>query len=270
MVKVCFAKLGNIAASLVADLILDERADREITIRTISTGAKLGKAEAEELSGQVSGYDLVVVISPNAGLPGPKLLRAAVKPTPCIVISDGPSKKAIDDLKSEGCGYIIIHGDPLIGARRQFLDPTEMVIFNSQVLNILAVSGTLRLIKEELDKVINALDKGEDVELPQVEVTPKKAANSARFNNPYARAKAMAAYGMATAAADVNVQACFVQQNPDDYIITAASAHELIKAASALADEAREMEKSTDTLYRGPHANSGELLSKRGLLDKPE
>ncbi len=41
-------------------------------------------------------------------------------------------------------------------------------------------------------------------------------------------------------------------------------------AAAKLADEAREMEKANDSISRHPHARTGELMNKVGLLDKPE
>jgi methylenetetrahydromethanopterin dehydrogenase len=43
-----------------------------------------------------------------------------------------------------------------------------------------------------------------------------------------------------------------------------------MRAAARLADEARELEKSNDTVSRQPHARTGELMQKLSLLDKPE
>jgi len=43
-----------------------------------------------------------------------------------------------------------------------------------------------------------------------------------------------------------------------------------MRAAACLADQARELEKAGDTVSRKPHARSGELMKKTGLLDKPE
>jgi methylenetetrahydromethanopterin dehydrogenase len=48
-----------------------------------------------------------------------------------------------------------------------------------------------------------------------------------------------------------------------------AAAHELLRAASNVAFEAREMEKQTDSLVRMPHARTGEILKKTKLLAKP-
>jgi hypothetical protein len=52
--------------------------------------------------------------------------------------------------------------------------------------------------------------------------------------------------------------------------LTAAAGHEVMRAAAKLADEAREMEKAGDSVSRHPHARTGELMNKTGLLDKPE
>jgi methylenetetrahydromethanopterin dehydrogenase len=43
-----------------------------------------------------------------------------------------------------------------------------------------------------------------------------------------------------------------------------------MRAAARLADESRELEKAVDSVSRKPHARSGELIKKTGLLDKPE
>ena len=52
--------------------------------------------------------------------------------------------------------------------------------------------------------------------------------------------------------------------------LTAAAGHEVMRATARLADEAREMEKAGDRVSRHPHARTGELMNKTGLLDKPE
>jgi len=70
---------------------------------------------------------LVVISSPNAATAGPTAAREAYRGIPTIIISDGPSKKeAREALSAEGYGYIILPMDPLIGAKREFLDPAEM------------------------------------------------------------------------------------------------------------------------------------------------
>ena len=44
---------------------------------------------------------------------------------------------------------------------------------------------------------------------------------------------------------------------------------EMMRAAARLADEARELEKSEDTLVRTPHSSAGARLMKSRLGEKP-
>jgi len=44
----------------------------------------------------------------------------------------------------------------------------------------------------------------------------------------------------------------------------------MMKIASKLAEEAREIEKSNDTVFRNPHAKDGRILSKIRLMEKPK
>jgi methylenetetrahydromethanopterin dehydrogenase len=266
MAKVGFIKLGNLGISTVVDLLLDERADREIEVKTIGTGSKMGEDQAiyaKEMS--VWDPDLVVVISPNASLPGPKIAREAMN-KPCIVISDMPAKRVTDELEEAGFGYIIITGDPLIGARREFLDPTEMSLFNSCVLKTLSITGTIRLVQEELDRAIDQI--GGDIELPHIIATAEEVVSRARFSNPYSKAKAIAAYNIAEKVAEMNIRTCFILKERGEYTISASAAHEAMRIAEKLAEEAREIEKYVDRVLRTPHAKSGAMLSKIGLLDE--
>lgn len=273
VVKVGFVKLGNIGASRIVDLLLDERADREdIDVRVLGTGAKMTPANAADTSRLMEwDPDVVVIISPNAALPGPKKAREIVKEKgkPCIVISDGPAKKAVDELSEEGFGYIIIPGDPMIGARREFLDPVEMSLFNADVLSVLSITGVARLMQEEIDAVIEAIKKGGEVKLPQIIATAEKAVERAKFSNPYARAKAIAAYNMVERVADMDSKGCFVMKNPEQYVPMVAAAHELLREAAKFAIEAREMEKQADSLARAPHSRTGEIMKKEKLMEKP-
>jgi methylenetetrahydromethanopterin dehydrogenase len=90
----------------------------------------------------------------------------------------------------------------------------------------------------------------------------------AEFNNPYAKAKAMAAYGMAEKVAEINVQACFIEKESAKYVFMVTSAHEIAQAAARLAEEAREIEKCNDTLTRKPHAKSGKAKIKTKLMQQ--
>ncbi|MCW3129027.1 MAG: F420-dependent methylenetetrahydromethanopterin dehydrogenase [Methanophagales archaeon] len=273
VVKVGFVNLGNIGTARIVDLLLDERADREdIDVRMLGTGAKMTPENAADTSRLLEwNPDMVVITSPNAALPGPKSAREMVKEKgkPCIVISDAPAKKAVDKLKKEGFGYIIIPGDPMIGARREFLDPVEMSLFNADVLSVLSITGVVKLVQEEIDGVIDAIKKGEEVKLPQIIATAERAVERANFSNPYAKAKAIAAYSMAEKVAELDVKGCFMMKNPEEYVPVVAAAHELLREAAKLAFEAREIEKQADSLVREPHSRTGEIMKKKKLMEKP-
>jgi methylenetetrahydromethanopterin dehydrogenase len=273
-VRVGIVKLGNLGTSRYIDLILDERADRDVYVRAVGTGAKLGEAEAEEAVKEILTFkpQIVVVISPNATIPGPTKARDELKAAgiPTIVISDVPVMKIKDDLKAKGFGYFIVKADSMIGARRQFLDPTEMVLFNAEMTKVLTETGVVRLIQKEMDRVIAEIAAGQAPVLPQIVVGADKCVPEAGYKNPYAKAKAMAAYAMAEKVGDLDLLGCFMQKEMDQYIITVCSAHELLRAAAKLCDEARELEKGMDSVLRTPHAADGKILSKTTLVSKPE
>jgi methylenetetrahydromethanopterin dehydrogenase len=273
-VRVGIVKLGNLGTSRYIDLILDERADRDVYVRAVGTGAKLGEPEAEEAVKEILTFkpQFVVVISPNATIPGPTKARDALKAAgiPTIVISDVPVMKIKDDLKAKGFGYFIVKADSMIGARRQFLDPTEMVLFNAEMTKVLTETGVVRLIQKELDRVISEIAAGQAPVLPQIVVGADKCVPEAGYKNPYAKAKAFAAYAMAEKVGDLDLLGCFMQKEMDQYIITVCSAHELLRAAAKLCDEARELEKGMDSVLRTPHAADGKVLMKTTLVSKPE
>ena len=272
MFKIGFVKLGNIATSLAIDLALDEIAERtDIEFKILSFGPKMTKIEGEAAA-ELKAWSpqLVIITSPNAATAGPTAARETFKGLPTIVISDGPTKKeSRDALAAEGFSYIILPVDPLIGAKREFLDPAEMALFNSDALKVLAACGAVRLVQEEIDKAMDAIAKGE-AKLPQILATPEKCAERMDFHNPYARAKAMGALYMAQTVATIDAQACFKLKELGPIALAAAAGHEVMRAAARLADESRELEKAGDSVSRKPHARSGELMKKTGLLDKPE
>ncbi len=272
MVKVGVLKMGAIGTALLVEYLLDERADRgDIEVRVVTSGAKMQPEEAA-VAEKLKEFDpdLVIVVSPNAALPGPKAAREAFEGKPVIVISDAPAKKAKDELAEKGFGYILINADSMIGARREFLDPTEMALFNADVVKVLAATGAFRLVQGEIDRVITSLKVGETPELPKVVITAERAVKAGNFQNPYARAKAMAAYYIAEKVADIDVKGCFIEKDPEKYIPLVASAHEMMRVAALLADAAREIEKGNDSVFRNPHSKDGEILKKVKLMDKPE
>ena len=273
VVKVGIAKLGCIGTLPLLEFLLDERADRkDIDVRVIGSGAKMGKEQAKDVARRMLDVkpDLAIVISPNATLPGPKVAREMIAEAgiPTIVISDKPTAKIRKELEEKGFGYIIVNADSMIGARREFLDPVEMALYNADIIRVLAVTGALSVVYKEIDRVIESIKIGERPRLPHVSVG-RDAALAAGFENPYARAKAMAAYEVAEKVADVTVLGCFVVRESEKYVPLVAEDHEMMRTAALLADEAREAEKGADSVLREPHASDGTVLRKRRLAEKP-
>ncbi len=272
VVKIGIIKIGNIGTSPIIDLILDERADREdIDVRTIGSGAKMGKEQLDEIMPKIFEFnpDLIIFISPNPNAKQPRKAREELSKLniPAVIIGDQPGKKIANKLKEEGLGYILIHADAMIGARREFLDPTEMALFNADVLKVLSITGTLRLVTHTIDELIKEIKEEENINLPELIVTAELAVFNAGFKNPYAMGKAIAAYNMATMVSDMNIKACFKINEPDMYIPLVTASHELMSAAAKLADEARELEKSNDTVLRTSHAKDGEVWVRQSLVD---
>ena len=107
------------------------------------------------------------------------------------------------------------------------------------------------------------------MKLPQIVATAEKAAAAVGFSNPYAKAKAIAAYSMAEKVAELDVKGCFMMKEPEKYVPIVAAAHELLGEAAKLAKEAREIEKYSDSVLRMPHSRKGEILKKTKLMEKP-
>lgn len=275
MVTIGVFKCGNIATAPLLELLLDELADRrDITVRTVTTGSKMNVEAVEGAIEKIFDFrpDLVLFISPNTSAPAPSKARAILsqKDMPTIVFTDAPGKRVRTELEEQGLGYVIIMGDPLIGARKEFLDPPEMAIFNSNVIKVLASTGIYRLIVQEIDKVVNAVKGAKRPSLPKLVLDTDSIRDSQHFKNPYAKAKAMAAYEMLKKVAEINVQACFVEKVREKYIPLVACAHEIAQASADLAGRAREIEKYGDTVLRTPHGKDGRLKTKEKLMLPPE
>ena len=67
-----------------------------------------------------------------------------------------------------------------------------------------------------------------------------------------------------------NVKGCFMTKEWEKYIPIVASAHEMMRQAMLLCDEARNLEKAVDGVIRKPHKKTGEIVSKTALISKPE
>jgi methylenetetrahydromethanopterin dehydrogenase len=215
--------------------------------------------------------NLLISISPNPSISGPAKVREKLSSSdvPSVVISDAPGKRIKAKLEEQGLGYIIITGDPLIGARREFLDPIEMAIFNSNIIKVLAITGVYRIVHQEIDKLIQAIKKGVSLTLPRLIIDVNAIRDCSDFENPYAKAKALAAYELTEKIAEINFQACFVEKESEKYIPLVVSAHEIAQTAAKLAEEAREVEKYNNTLVRKPHSKKGDLKIKTKLMLPP-
>jgi methylenetetrahydromethanopterin dehydrogenase len=156
----------------------------------------------------------------------------------------------------------------MLGARRELLDPSEMVLFNSDIIKLLAATGVIRCLQNELDRVIDAMKQGGAVELPTLTVAAETAVAAARMSNPYAAAKAYAALKIAESISSLTTAACFVEQNAQRYVPMVTAAHEMMRAAAALADEAREIEKYNDSVNRSPHSAGGDVGHKSSLMER--
>jgi methylenetetrahydromethanopterin dehydrogenase len=278
VVKVGVAKLGNIASGVMAELLLDERADREDMQTFMATsGTKLQPEDIDRVVTNMIAYkpDFAIVVSPNGVLPGPTGARErlAAAGIPVVFITDDvTTKKEWADIKDGKFGYIIMKGDSMIGARREFLDPIEMADYNGNLVKVLAVTGAFRKLQMALDQVIDQVKagkKGGDIVLPKLIVGSDKAVDG-EFTNAYALAKARAAYEIASAVAMVNVKGCFMTKEWEKYIPIVSSAHEMMRCAAALCDEAREIEKAGDGIIRKPHKKDGVIVAKTKLISKPE
>ncbi|MFW9868874.1 MAG: F420-dependent methylenetetrahydromethanopterin dehydrogenase [Candidatus Thorarchaeota archaeon] len=283
-INVGVIKLGAIASAPLLDLIFDERAERDdINVRAFTSGAKMDEESSKSPAESVIAWapHLVLVVSPNAALPGPTKVREmlAEAKIPTISISDGPAEKAFykkdDEGKKkphvlDGQGFIIIPADSMIGAKKEFLDPTEMSLFNADAIKVLSITGVVRAIQNELDKVIATLQAGEATEMPMLKLTAEKAVNCGYFKNPYAKAKAIAALTISEAVAEITAKGCFKTKEAEDYIPLVAAGHEMMRIAAILADEIRELEKSEDSVVRNPHVSKGKVKSKTALMEKPK
>jgi len=274
VIKIGIFKCGNIGTSPLLELLLDELADRkDIKVRTVTTGSKMGLEDVKDALPKIFDLDpnFIILISPNTALPGPAEAREKMSNSglPGLVITDAPGKKVKEELKNQKLGYIIITGDPLIGARKQFLDPIEMALFNSNISKTLAIVGIYRIVQKEIDKVISSIKMEEKAILPHRILTVKSIRDNSDFGNPYAKAKAMAAYALAEKVAEINTLACFIEKESQKYIPLVACAHEIAQASARLAEEAREIEKCNDTVMRKPHSKSGKTKIKTKLMLSP-
>jgi methylenetetrahydromethanopterin dehydrogenase len=270
-----FAKVGNIGSAPLIEFILDERAEREdIDVLVFGSGSKLTPKHASDIAEKVvePKPNLIILTTPNASLPAPMKIMEKFKEKgiPAVVVSDSPAKKALEKIEELGIGYIIVESDAMIGARKEFLDAVEMSLFNADVIRVLSITGVFNILMNEIDTLVESLKKGKTLSLPKIVVNSEVSVSAANFQNPYAKAKAAAAFEMAEKVGKLSVEGCFRQKDWKQYITTVATAHELMRMAANLADEAREIEKSNDAVFRNPHSKDGTRSEKRKLMEKPK
>ena len=274
-IRIGVFKCGNVGTAPIFELLLDELAQRkDIIVRTVTTGSKMSLEDVKEAFPKILEFNpnLLVIISPNPSVSGPAAARqmSVEKRINTIVMSDAVAKRMTEHLEKQGVGYIVVLGDPLIGARREFLDPVEMVLYNSNIMKVLAATGVFRIIHQEIDRVISILKEKLAIRLPRLVIDTETIRDYSHFVNPYAKAKAMAAYHIASKIPEINTKACFMEKDSEKFIPLVTCAHEMAQIAAKLAEEAREIEKYSDSLLRTPHSKKGEPLIKTKLMQSPE
>jgi methylenetetrahydromethanopterin dehydrogenase len=175
----------------------------------------------------------------------------------------------VKDFEKVGIGYIIIEADSMIGARREFLDPVEMILYNTDAMKVLTLTGAFNVVIKVIDDIIDSIKKRVDYTLPRIIINKEIAIKNAGFNNPYAKAKALASYEIAKQAATLNIEGCFRVKEWTRYVPLVAAGHEMMRIAAKLVDEAREMEKYENSVLRKPHHRDGRTGEKRELMEKP-
>ncbi len=272
VLKIGILKNGTIGSSLLLAFLMDERAEAtRINVYEVTSGAKMHPPNlcTETMKDLLKWEpELILMSSPNAALKGPKAAREMAGNIPTIIISDAPAKKAVDEIKEKNMGYILVGADSMIGARRPYLDPVEMSVFNADLLKVLAITGVFNILADELNKVIMDMLEGKQPTLPQIIVNATNATKAAGFSNPYARTKAIAAFELAASVSKLTGKACFQLKERDEYMPLLAASHEMMRTAALMCDEAREIEKSNDTVLRKPHHAKQHLLTKKSLHEK--
>ncbi len=273
--KITFVKIGNITLTTLIDIMLDERASREDIQSTVfSTSTKLSPAEAKRLIPLIEEVetDLIIVVSPNANLEGPKtVVQELMNKHPLIVVSDTADKELRNYWKEQGIGYLIAPFDPMIGAKKDFLDPVEMGIFNAHIINALSTTGVFSFITKELDKVIEQIKEGKEPSLPTKFLGSMTIVQDYPFSNDYSKAKAIAVLEMLKQVAKLDIKGLYSEKDKEKSLLYLAAAHEIVRQAGIMSDEIREIEKTTNKVVRRPHNKAdGKWLYKEELFKQAE
>ena len=165
-VRVGVLKAGCLGSLPLLEFLVDERADRtDVEVLVAGSGAKLGVVQCEATATWLISQNpsFIVFSGPAQQAPGPTRARTLLVEAgiPTVVLSDGPARSLAKDLEARGIGYIIVDADAMIGARREFLDPVEMALFNANMIKVLAVTGVLPVITSTIDGLIQSVKRGQ-------------------------------------------------------------------------------------------------------------
>ncbi len=270
--RVVYAKIGMIGVTPMVEGLIDERAVRRgIVVRSVYSGCMMEPSDAEEVVKTATNLrpNLLIFVTPYLQGEGPMaaidLLAKDGTPT-CIITNTAP-KHLIQRLEEKGLGYIVVEADPMIGARKEFLDPVEMCLFNSDIIRVLSLTGVYRALQVEIDKILDSLKQGSKPILPRLVLDKEKALAYANYQNPYARAKATAAFEAAKIVAELSTKGCYAVKESLRALAYVSASHEVMRVAALLADEAREIEKKNDTVERVIHLSDGRVHRKYRLLE---
>ena len=276
--RITFVKIGFIGASAFIETLIDERSSRsDIIIKSVSSGTQMDVTEVKELMTLVSNIksDLIVLIAPAIHTDGPTTAFKKLSETniPVIVISTKSTKKIkhegiVDNLEKHGFGYILCDADPMIGVKKEFLDPIETSLFNSDLIKVMSVTGIYRTYHMIIDKIIDQIKKCEKIVLPKIVLNREIAIENCGLTNPYAKSKALGSYELLKKVNTLNIEGSYKEDQKEKYMFILQGAHEILRQASILADEAREIEKGIDHVERINHDKNGKLMKKTSFMSE--
>jgi len=272
LLKIVFAKIGMIGITPMIEGLFDERAVRkDIVIRSVYSGCRMEPSDAKEVLETALALkpQLLIFVTPYLQGEGPMagVEMLCGSGVPSCVVSNTATKEVLNKLEENNIGYIIVDADPMIGAKKEFLDPVEMCLFNSDIIRVLALTGVYRAIQIEVDKMIEALKQGLKPQPPKLILDKAKALAYAGYHNPYAAAKAMAAYEACRLVAELSTRGCYAVKEIGRALHYVSASHEVMRLAARMVDEAREMEKKNDTVERLIHISDGSVIRRVRLLE---
>jgi methylenetetrahydromethanopterin dehydrogenase len=272
LLKVVFAKIGMIGITPMIEGLIDERAVRtDIVTRSVYSGCKMEPSDAKEVMEAALALKphLLIFVAPylqgEGPLAGVEMLCGSGMPS--CVVSNTATKEVLSKLEQNNIGYIIVDADPMIGAKKEFLDPVEMCLFNSDIIRVLALTGVYKAVQVEVDKMIEALKQGRRPQPPKLILDKEKALAYAGYHSPYAATKAMVAYEASKLVAELSTRGCYAIKDLGRALHYVSASHEVMRVAASIADEAREMEKKIDAVERLIHIYDGSVIRRVRLLE---